>query len=228
MSKEALLSKIKQAVLDLEDEEVFKLIQEGLDKGVPPMDMILKGMNPALSEIGYGFEHNTRFMNDLVLAGEIMNDSMKILGPAIEKAAAAHGGKGGAQTMVIGTVEGDMHTIGKRIVSAMFTGQGYKVVDIGEDQPASAFVKAVKELNATVVGASAILGPLKAYCKVISQAMIDAGIRNDVIFIIGGWGMTQAMSDQFMADAFGENAVDAVEKVKAIKAGELPKFKVKK
>ncbi len=226
MSKEAILSKMKLAMLDLEDEKIFKLIQEGLDAGIPPIELITHGMNPALSEIGYGYEHNTRFMNDLVLAGEIMNDSMKILAPVIAKAATSKGGP--QENMVIGTVEGDQHTIGKRIVAAMFTGQGYKVTDIGEDQPATAFVKAAKDLKATVVGASAILGPLKAYCKVISQAMIDAGIRDKVIFIIGGWGMTQAMSDLYWADCFGDNAVDAVAKVKAVKAGEIPRFKVKK
>ncbi len=87
------------------------------------------------------------------------------------------------------------------------------------------FVKAAKEINATVVGASAILGPLKAYCKVINYALIDAGLRDDVIYIVGGWGMTQTWCDKVGADAFADNAVDAVQKVKMIQAGELPKFK---
>lgn len=91
------------------------------------------------------------------------------------------------------------------------------MVDIGENQPAEEFVKAAKEHNALVVGASAILGPLKPYCKVVNQALIDAGIRDDVIYIIGGWGMTQEWCDDVGADAFGENAVDAISKVKVIR-----------
>jgi len=118
--------------------------------------------------------------------------------------------------MVIGTVEGDLHTIGKRIVSAVFTGAGYRVVDIGEDMPAEAFVKAAKEHKATVVGASAILGPVKPYCKVINDALVDAGIRDDVIYTIGGWGMTQDWTDEVGADCFGVNAIDALNKVQVI------------
>ena len=81
------------------------------------------------------------------------------------------------ETMVIGTIEGDQHNIGKRIVAAVFIGAGYRVVDIGENKPASEFVKAAKELKATIVGASAILGPIRPYCKVINDALIEEGTK---------------------------------------------------
>ena len=149
-----------------------------------------------------------------------MNDAMEMLRPVMEA-----GGRSADDIMVIGTVEGDQHNIGKRIVSAIFTGAGYKVIDIGENMPASAFVDATKEYKATIVGASAILGPLKPYCKVIDQALVDAGIRDDVIYIIGGWGMTQEWSDSVGADCFGESAIDALHKVKMIRVGELPKIR---
>jgi len=86
--------------------------------------------------------------------------------------------------MVIGTIAGDHHNIGKRIVSAMFIAQGYKVIDIGEDQPADAFVDAAKKYQAKVVGASAILSPLKSHRKVTNDSMVEAGIRDNVIYII--------------------------------------------
>ena len=213
MSKETILRELKQAVIDLEDDKVNELLDEGIKAGVPPMDLITKGLSPGLTEIGEGYEKNVRFMNDLVISGEIMNDAMVKLRPFMEK-----GGQSSGDVMVIGTVKGDMHNVGKRIVSALFTGAGYKVVDIGENMEASEFVKAAKELKATVVGASAILGPLKAYCKVINDALVDAGIRKDVIFIIGGWGMTEEWVDKTGADCVGENAVEAVNKVKAIRA----------
>jgi len=145
---------------------------------------------------------------------------MEMLVPEIQK----DGGQT-LDTMVIGTIQGDTHNIGKRIVGAMFIAQGYNVIDIGENQPASAFVEAIKKHKAKVVGASAILSPLKPYCKVINDALVDAGIRDDVIYIIGGWTMTQEASDEFGADCFGEDVVDAIHKVRLIRAGELPKLR---
>jgi len=220
MLKKDILERLKSAIMELEDEEVNRLLEEGLEAGLSPMEMVIDGLNPGLSIIGEEFAMAKRFMSELVLAGEIMIDAMEILRPVIEK-----GDQSLGETMVIGTVEGDLHTVGKRIVSAIFTGAGYRVVDIGEDMPASEFVKAAKEHKATVVGASAILGPVKPYCKVIHDALVDAGIRDDVVYTIGGWGMTQDYCDEGGADCYGENAIDGLNKVKMILAGELPKFK---
>jgi methanogenic corrinoid protein MtbC1 len=215
-----ILANLKGAINDLDEDLVNRLLKEGLNAGLAPMEMIMEGLSPGLNIIGEGFEKHERFMSDLVIAGEIMNDSMAVLAPAIAK-----GGKSTGDTMVIGTVEGDEHYIGKRIVSAIFTGAGYRVTDIGENMSASEFAKAAKDLQATIVGASAILGPVKSYCKVINQALVDAGIRNDVIYIVGGWGMTQEWSDNVGADCHGETALDALHKVKMIRVGELPKLK---
>lgn len=220
MSKAEFIERLQQAILDLEDEEVESLLQEGLETGVAPMEMITEGLSAGLSIIGDAYEKSERFMSDLVIAGEIMNDALQVLRPLMEK-----GGQSTGETMVVGTIEGDQHNIGKRIVGAMFTGAGYNVVDIGENAPASEFVKAAKELKPKVVGASSILGPLKPYCKVINDALVEAGIRDDVIYIVGGWGMNQEWCDYAGADAFGEDAIHALNKVKMIRAGELPKFK---
>jgi len=219
MSKQEILEKLKQAIVDLDEDEASKLVREVLKAGATPIEIINDGLNPGLTVIGEAFQAGTGFMSDLVIAGQMMNDAMEVLIPEIEK----KGGGQGLDTMVIGTVEGDTHNIGKRIVGAMFIAQGYKVIDIGENQLASAFVKAVKEHKAAVVGASAILSPLKPYCKVINDALVDAGIRDDVVYIIGGWTMTQEASDEFGADCFGENAIDAIKKVKAIRAQRVGK-----
>lgn len=220
MSKKEILEKLETAINNLDDDEVNRLLEEGLEAGVPPMEMVLDGLNPGLTIIGEGFARAERFMSDLVLAGDIMTAAMDILGPALEK-----GGKATGDTMVIGTVEGDLHNIGKRIVSAVFTGGGYKVVDIGEDQPASEFVKAAEELKACVVGAHATINPVKPYCKVIHEALAEAGIRDDMLFIIGGWEMTQEWCDEVGADAFGSNALEGLGKTKMLRAGELPTWK---
>jgi len=213
MLKKEILEKLRIAIIDLEDDEVNRLLQEGLKAGLMPIDMVTEGLNPGLTIIGEGYAASKRFMSEMVLAGEIMNDAMNILRPVME-----HGGHSLGETMVIGTVEGDLHTIGKKIVSAVFTGAGYRVVDIGEDMPASEFLKAVKDHKATIIGASAILGPVKPYCKVINDALVDAGIRNNVIYTIGGWGMTQDWCNDVGADCYGEDGIDALNKVKLILA----------
>jgi len=211
MSKAQILEKLTEAIVDIDEDVVMELIDEGLAAGIAPLVLLTEGLQPGLTIIGEGFDKHTRFTSDLVLAGELMNDAMEKLRPLME----AGGGSAG-DVMVIGTVEGDIHNVGKRVVGAVFTGAGYHVIDIGENQSASNFVKAAQENNAKIVGASAILGPQKPYCKVIHEALVEAGIRDKVLFIIGGWGMTQEWCEQVHADAYGDTAYEALDKVKAI------------
>ncbi|MBN1317891.1 MAG: cobalamin-dependent protein [Anaerolineales bacterium] len=211
MSKAQILEKLTEAIVDIDDELVMELIDEGLEAGLGPLEIITEGLQPGLTIIGEGFDKHTRFTSDLVLAGEILNDAMEKMRPIMEA-----GGGGTGDVMVIGTVEGDVHNVGKRVVSSVFTGAGYMVIDIGENQPASAFVKAAKEHDAKIVGASAILGPQKPYCKVIHDALVEAGIRDNLLYIIGGWGMTQEWCERVHADAYGDTANEALAKVNKI------------
>ncbi|MFC1925277.1 B12-binding domain-containing protein [Chloroflexota bacterium] len=219
MSKEELLNKLTDGMVEIEEDEVLELVDQAIEAGLQPMEIITEGLQPGLTIIGEGFDKHTRFTSDLILAGELLNDVMEKLRPIMVKGA---GGTG--DNMVIGTVEGDEHSVGKRVVTAMFTGAGYNVIDIGENQPASAFVNAAKENDAKIVGASAILGPQKPYCKVIHDAMVEAGIRDNLLFVIGGWGMTQEWCDNVCADAYGDTAKEAIEKVRKIQAGEIPRW----
>lgn len=219
MSKEDILAKLEESISELEAGEVDRWINEGLKDKVSPMEMIVDGLSRGLNAIGEGFETGERFMSDLVIAGQIMSEATETLRPVIEA-----GGTQQGETMVIGTVEGDEHHIGKRIVGAIFSGAGYRVIDIGENMAASAFVDAAKEYKPAIIGASAIIGPVKSYCKVINDALVEAGLREDVIYIIGGWAMNQEWCDEVGADAFGENALDALNKVKMIRSGELLKI----
>lgn len=222
MSNE-ILEKLKESIIELDEDAINDLLKKGLDAGLAPMEMITGGLSLGLNIIGEGFETGERFMSDLVIAGEIMTEATEMLRPAIEA-----GGKTLGENMVIGTVEGDEHYIGKRIVSAIFTGAGYRVIDIGENMSASSFADAVKEYKPTIVGASAIIGPVKPYCGVINQALVEAGLRDNLIYIVGGWGMTPEWGEKVGADCHGENAIDALNKVKLILAGELPRIKDRK
>lgn len=222
MDTEEFLARLQQAVVDVEDEEVARLLQEGIDAGVAPMDMIMGALSPGLKAVGELVRNRERSVSDMVLAGEILNNAVRILRPVMEAGAPSTG-----ERMVIGTIKGTRHNVqGKKLVAAMFTGAGYRVVDIGEDMPAAEFVRAVQELKATIVGASAI-GSLKPQCKLLNDALIEAGIRDDVIYIIGGWGITEEWCNSVGADAFGEHAVDALDKVRALLNGDLPRWRDK-
>jgi methanogenic corrinoid protein MtbC1 len=177
------------------------------------------------SRQGFGVFSRFKIPPSLMIAGQIMNETMQKLLPTADVEAAIANRKPGEHVMVIGTVEGDLHDLGKRIVTAFFAGAGIKAIDIGENKSADDFVKAIKKYKPTIVGASAIIGPVTPYCKVINKAMVDAGVRDYVIYITGGWDMSPEWCDQIGADAYGETAQDGLDKIKLLLAGELPKWR---
>jgi methanogenic corrinoid protein MtbC1 len=153
------------------------------------------------SRQGFGVFSRFKIPPSLMIAGQIMNETMQKLLPTSDVEAAIPNRKPGEHVMVIGTVEGDLHDLGKRIVTAFFAGAGIKAIDIGENKSADDFVKA------------------------INKAMVDAGVRDDVIYITGGWDMSPEWCDQIGADAYGETAQDGLDKIKLLLAGELPKWR---
>ncbi len=224
MANDEILEKLKEAIIDLDDDLVAQLVQECMDAKIPALDVIVKGLSPGLTIIGDEYEANDRFMSDLMISGQIMNDAMEKLLPTADVEASIMNRKPEDKVMIIGTVEGDLHNVGKRIVSAFFSGAGIKAIDIGENVSADNFVAAIKKYKPDIVGASAIIGPVTPYCGVIHKAMVEAGVRDDVIFITGGWGMTPEWCDEVGADTFGESAFDALEKVKAILDGKMARW----
>ncbi len=221
MSKKDILEGLRVATIELEDKKMMQLVKQGLKEGVAPVDMINDGIGKGLTELGEGFAKGEKFMSDLMVAGEVLNEIMDVLGPEMEK-----GRKVGTKqdTMIIGSIEGDLHTIGKRIVIAIFIGAGYKVIDIGVDQKGQAFVDAAKKHGAVIIGSSAILSGTKPACRQVHDALVKAGMRDKVIFVVGGWDFTQEWADKVGADGYGETSVDGLAKVKALQAGELKKW----
>lgn len=220
MSKKELCEKLKEAIIDLDDELVANLVSQAAQSGLTPMEVIIEGLNPGLAIIGELYEKKERFMSDLMVAGQIMSDAVEVLLPVGKVAA-----EGAGDIMIIGTVQGDLHTVGKKIVAAVFSGAGYRAIDLGEDVSAADFVKAAKEYKAKIVGASAIIGPSIPYCKVVHEALTKAGIRDDLIFITGGFSMTDEWCDEVGADAFGSNALDGLRKAQKLMVGEMPRWK---
>ncbi|NLZ93968.1 MAG: cobalamin-binding protein [Firmicutes bacterium] len=155
--------------------------------------------------VGDLFEQGEYFVGDLIFAGELLTSAIDVLKPVI-------GGDSSAKigTIVLGTVAGDLHDIGKNIFKSMAEAAGFEVVDIGIDQPASAFVEKVKELKPAIVGMSGVLTLALESMKDTVDALKEAGVRDDVKIIIGGNPVTQEASDQIGSDAFTTNAAEGV------------------
>ena len=225
MAGEEIYEKLKEAMYNLDEGSLEALVKEGSQAGLPPLEILLQGLGPGLTAIGDEYANKERFMSDLMIAGQLMNETMQKLLPTVDVEASIANRKPDEHLMVIGTVEGDLHDLGKRIVTAFFAGAGIKAIDIGENKSADDFIAAIKRYRPTIVGASAIIGPVTPYCKVIHKAMVDAGVRDDVIYITGGWDMSPEWCDEVGADAYGEDATDGLDKVKLLLAGELPKWR---
>lgn len=209
--KKALFEQIKQALLDEDEELVEDLVNKALKAKIPSYDILMKGLHPALVAAGEKYEKMEFFLTDLMLIGEATKTVMDIIQPHLKAEKAEVSGK-----VVIGTVEGDIHDIGKNIVIAMLSGAGFEVHDIGIDQPSKNFVEKAIEVNADIVGASAILGATKIRVKEINEELGKAGIRDNVGLICGGWGFTEEVAKNFGADAHGEDAVDALRKIEEL------------
>jgi corrinoid protein of di/trimethylamine methyltransferase len=205
MSKE-LFDKLAQAVIDGEPEDAEELAQQALDQGLDPLTCINEGLTRGIDRVGELFAEGEYFLPDLIIGGEAMKMALAILEPAL----AADQEREVAGRVVLGTVEGDLHEIGKTLVGTMLTANGFQVTDIGIDQPASEFVAAVKEANATLVGASALLTTTIPEQQKIIEALEEAGLRDQVKVMVGGAPVTQAWADKIGADGYAEDAIAAV------------------
>jgi methanogenic corrinoid protein MtbC1 len=199
------IDKVRETLVELEIENIQAVIKEALDAGVPPLDIALKGLGDGMKEIGELFQSEEYYLADLVLAGETMKDGMAVLEPLIGGEIETKKGP-----VVVFTVKGDIHDIGKNLVVTMLSAAGFKVIDLGVDVPESKVVEALRESGSTLVGISVLITPMIGSIGDVVDAIREAGLRDKVKIAIGGACTTQEIVEKYGLDALGRDAVDAV------------------
>ncbi len=199
------VEKIVQAIIDLEDEEALALVKEAIEQGVDPLHILQDGVMAGLKGIGELFANNEYFLGELVMGGNLVEECLAILEPLIPKAAGSKRGK-----VVIGAVQGDLHSIGYGLVAKQLELAGYEIYDVGIDVSSMKFIDKAKEVGADIIGLSAFLVTTISYCKELLDYLNDMGLRREFKVILGGAETNQAVVDSFGADGWAENAIEAV------------------
>lgn len=194
-----------QAILEGKSEDATTATREAIAQAIAPQDLIIEQMIRAMSEVGRRFQDGKAFVPQLLMAGRAMKAALGILKPMMAGTANTTLGK-----VVIGTVKGDLHDIGKNLVASMLEGCGFEVVNIGIDVSADAFIQAVKENQPDILCMSALLTTTMGYMKEVIDALEAAGIRNQVKVMVGGAPVTQGFADEIGADGYSDNANSAV------------------
>ncbi len=203
------LQVLADALIRGDRKTVTDLTRQALDEGVSPKEVLENGLIAGMGVVGVRFKANEVYVPEVLIAARAMKGGMEILEPALAEAGVKPAG-----TVVLGTVKGDLHDIGKNLVNMMLTGSGMKVVDIGIDVPAEKFAEACKAEGADVCALSALLTTTMPEMPAVLKALKDAGVEAKTI--IGGAPVTQAYADEIGADAYAADAASAVDSVKEL------------
>ena len=213
VTKEEIIAKSKKAIMEFDYEMAEEVAEEALAEGINPAELIEEGFTVAMTEVGAKFGAGELFLPHVIAAADAMQAAIDILTPELEKMSAETKSIG---TVVIGTIEGDIHTIGKDIVATMLKISGFKVIDLGRDVPIKAYVEKVKETKANVVASSALMTTTMVSQIQIEKQLAEAGVRNDVKTMVSGAPVTQEWANKIGADIYAENAADVVSKLTAM------------
>jgi corrinoid protein of di/trimethylamine methyltransferase len=208
-----MLNQLKEAVIVGEPDQARELAEQVLQSGVEPLHVIEEALHPGMQLVGDRYECGEYFIPDLVMAAEAMKAAMAVLEPEL---AARQERRQVLGTVVIGTVEGDIHEIGKSLVATMLGAAGFDVYDLGVDVTAADFVKHVQEKQANVIGLSALLTTTMLNQEGVIDALKEAGIRDQVKVVIGGAPASPEWASTIGADGYAENANEAVAVVKGL------------
>ncbi len=205
------LSDVYQAILGGQLEPAVALTKEAIENKVSPETIINDYMVKAMEEVGRKFEIGEAFVPELLMSARAMKGCLELLKPLMQGEKAFSLGK-----VVIGTVKGDLHDIGKGLVASMLEGCGFEVVNLGTDVPSEKFIAAVQEHQAEILCMSALLTTTMSYMQLVIQALDEAGMRNRVKVMVGGAPITEQFARQIGADGYSSNANGAVVKAKEL------------
>jgi 5-methyltetrahydrofolate--homocysteine methyltransferase len=207
----AELSRLYEAILDGDDRLALELTKAALAEAVDPVQLINRWMIPAMDEAGRRFEAQEFFFPEMLMAAHAMKSACEPLRPLLAACGARPTG-----LVVLGTVKGDLHDIGKNMVSSMLEGAGFQVLDIGIDVPPEKFVEAVKETRPHILGLSALLTTTMPEMNRVIGSLQQAGLRGSVKVMVGGAPVSQAYADEIGADGYGSSASAAVTVARAL------------
>ncbi len=214
MSQE-LFKRMAQSVIDGEEEEAAALARAALDKGVDPLAAINDGFTAGMDVVSERYSSGEYFLPDLIMGGEAMKAALAVLEPAL---AASGQQREVLGTIVLGTVKGDIHEIGKALVGSMLSANGFQVFDLGIDVESDAFVVKAQEHDADIVALSALLTTTMLLQRDVIELLAEAGLGDRVKVMVGGSPVTQGWADQIGADGFAEDAANAVVAAKRLMA----------
>ena len=204
---EDIYQAMAKSVLGGEIDEAARLAQESISRGFDPLETINQGFVPGIEKIGEEFSCGEAFLPQLVMAGEAMKGALTILEPELAERGVGRELMG---TVILGTIAGDIHDIGKTLVGTMLTVAGFKVIDLGVDVPVMSLVETACNENADLIGVSALLTTTMVKQRDVVEALDDLGLRPAVKVIVGGAPVTQAWAEEIGADGYSEDAVGAV------------------
>ena len=205
------LKQLNKAIVDGDAKKAVEVTKAALAEGAKPLDLIQNNMIPAMDEVGKLFEEEEYFVPELLLSGRAMRGAFDLIRPLMAAQGVQPTGRA-----VIGSVQGDLHDIGKNLVGAMLEGAGFEVYDLGADVKPEAFVETVKSKNCNIVGMSAMLTVTMPKMQTTIEALKAAGIRDQVKVMVGGAPISQAYCNQIGADAYSETASGAATLAKEI------------
>lgn len=210
-----LFKRMAQSVIDGEEEEAAALARAALDEGVDPLAAINDGFTAGMDVVSERYSSGEYFLPDLIMGGEAMKAALAVLEPALASSGQQRAVLG---TIVLGTVKGDIHEIGKALVGSMLSANGFRVFDLGIDVESDAFVVKAQEHNADIVALSALLTTTMLLQRDVIELLAEAGLGERVNVMVGGSPVTQGWADQIGADGFAEDAANAVVVAKRLMA----------
>lgn len=206
-----VLENLQSATITGKIAEVESLVKTALSEGVAPLDVINKGLVPAMGVVGEKFKNNEIFVPEMLIAAKAMQAGVKIVESLILNGERKFVGK-----VVIGTVKGDLHDIGKNLVTMMLSAAGWEIIDLGVDVPPSKFIEAINEHKPDLVGISALLTTTMPVMKTTIEAIVEAGLRDSVKILVGGAPVTPEFAKEIGADGYAAEAGSAMEIAKSL------------